>query len=74
MDYDTIISGPPMINGVNNFDAWISSWTESGKAKVKELRPDIVIDDMVARCGSLAAEDLGIPSIINAPAGPISFM
>jgi len=26
LEYDDIISGPSMINGVNNFDYWVSSW------------------------------------------------
>ena len=56
------------------FDYWIMSWEKSAVAKIKELKPDIVIDDMVARAGLIAADEMGIPSVINFPAGPINFI
>jgi len=41
-------------------------------AKIKELMPDIVVADMLARPGFFAADELGIPSVLNMPAGPYS--
>jgi len=72
LEYEETIKGGTK-NGVNCFDRWIMAWEKSGVAKIKELRPDIVIDDMVARCGAIAAEELGVPVVFNFIAGPLRF-
>lgn len=53
-------------------DKFVNAWEEGCIAKVKELNPDIVVCDMLARPGVFAANQLGIPSVLNNPAGPYS--
>jgi len=53
-------------------DKFMIAWEEGCIAKVKELKPDILVNDMLARPGFYAADQMGIPSILNMPAGPFS--
>jgi len=49
-------------------------WEPSLFKTIKELQPDIVVCDFVTgMLGVLAADEMGIPSVINAPA-PIGHM
>jgi hypothetical protein len=39
----------------------------------KDLQPDIIVCDFFSRNGVFAADEMGIPSVINAPA-PLDFL
>jgi hypothetical protein len=39
----------------------------------KDLQPDIIVCDFFSRLGVFAADEMGIPSVINAPE-PVAFL
>ena len=43
-------------------------WNPMIKEEIKKINPDVVVSDFVSRAGTLAADDLGIPCLINCPA------
>ena len=53
-------------------DKFVNAWEEGCMAKIKDLKPDIVVADMLARPGFYAASALGVPAVLNMPAGPFS--
>jgi len=56
-------------NGPKAFKLMFEMWEPSLFKAVKDLQPDIVICDFVTgMLGALAADEMGVPSIINAPA------
>ena len=48
-------------------------WKPHGIKKIKEINPDIVVCDFFARVGIYAADEMGIPSIVNIP-GPVYYI
>ena len=40
---------------------------------IKNLKPDIVVCDWFSRCGGYAADEMGIPCVIQVP-GPLSLL
>ena len=54
-------------------ELFVDAWTESSTAKLKELNPDIVVGDILARCVTMYADKLGIPRVVNNPAGPLPY-
>lgn len=52
---------------------FIDAWKESSIAKMKEIKPDIVVYDIMSRNISVGADILGVPKVLNCPAGPMNF-
>lgn len=48
-------------------------WEPECKKAIKDLKPDLVICDFFTRLGVEAADEMGIPSVINNP-GPIEHL
>jgi hypothetical protein len=36
---------------VHTMDQWMTAWDDSCMAKIKELKPDIIVADMLSRAG-----------------------
>jgi len=63
-----------MKTGAKGVNSLMALWEPSLFKTIKELQPDIVVCDFVTgMLGVLAADEMGIPSVINAPA-PIGHM
>ena len=58
---------------IDPFGRFTIAWEPSMMEKIKELKPDIIVADVLAHPAFYAASDLGIPSVMNIPAGPYSF-
>lgn len=48
-------------------------WEPSCKKAIKDLKPDLVVCDFYTRLGVEAADEMGIPSVINNP-GPVEHL
>jgi hypothetical protein len=46
----------------------IGSWEEEAIQGLKELKPDLIVCDVVSRVGAVAADKMRIPSVLNWPA------
>ena len=53
-------------------DKFVGAWMDGAVTKVKELKPDIIVADLMGKPGLIAANELNLPVIINNPAGPFS--
>ena len=49
------------------------AWDKNAIKLIKEINPDIVVNDLLSQSGMRAAEQLGIPFVLNNPAGTLSF-
>jgi UDP:flavonoid glycosyltransferase YjiC (YdhE family) len=54
-------------------DKFVEAWKPGCMAKIRELKPDIIVADILGKPGLLAADEMGIPCVLNNPAGPLSF-
>ena len=46
-------------------EVFIQMWEPHCIAAVKQLKPDLVVCDFFSRNGALAADEMGIPSVLN---------
>ena len=53
-------------------DKFINAWAQGCMDKIKELKPDVVIGDMLAAPAFVVADQIKVPSLINNPAGSYS--
>ena len=48
-------------------------WSPFVLEELRNIKPDIVVSDFFSRPGTMAADELGIPVVINVP-GSLEFM
>lgn len=58
---------------IDPMDKYNNAWEPSVFTKIDELKPDIMVVDIISRPGHVAAEKFGIPLVVNNPAGPYRF-
>ena len=54
-------------------ELYLTLWAPSCIKVCKDLKPDIIVCDFFSRAGAFAADEMGIPCVINCP-GPIQFL
>jgi hypothetical protein len=54
-------------------EVYLNLWKPSCVKACKELKPDIIVCDFFSRNGVFAADEMGIPVVINCP-GPLPFL
>ena len=57
----------------NPQEKFFNHWKVFAIEEIKKIKPDIVVCDFVSKVGVMAADELGIPSVINVP-GLLEFM
>lgn len=53
-------------------DKFIDAWAEGCMNKIKDLKPDIIIGDMLAAPAFVVADEMKVPVVLNMPGGPYS--
>ena len=47
-----------------SYEVYFEAWEESAIQATKDFKPDIVVCDFFSRFGAIAADQMGIPSVI----------
>ena len=47
-----------------SFEVYFDAWENSAMQATKDFKPDIVVCDFFSRFGALAADEMGVPSVI----------
>ena len=51
-------------------EMYVNAWTPGCIKVCQDLKPDIIVCDVFSRAGAMAADQMGIPSVLNLP-GPL---
>lgn len=51
----------------NPQEEFFEHWSGFAIEEIKKIKPDIIVCDFVSRAGILAADEMGIPCVINIP-------
>jgi len=53
-------------------DKFVTAWDEGCRSRMRELKPDIIVADILGRPGWEYADEAGIPLVVNNPAGGLA--
>ena len=70
MEMDLFTSDEKLVYVLDKFS---EAWKDGCIKKIKELNPDILMNDCVAIPGIIAARDMKIPMVVNKPGGAYAY-